>query len=69
MELGKMSLQELQAQGWVTATRELSHQIGWGYKILQYNNLVGCMAMSSSIWSQKQLEDPETQKRLFSRFV
>lgn len=68
MQVGNLSLKELQARGWVSQTPQLSHGIGWGYKILQYNAMFGCMAFSSSIWSQKELTNPETQKQLFARF-
>lgn len=67
-QLGQLTLSELQARGWVTQTRQLSHGIGWGYKILRYNGQLGCMAFSGDIYSQEDLEDKQNQINLFSCF-
>jgi hypothetical protein len=65
----KLTLPELQARGWVTQTQQLSHGIGWGYKILRFNGQLGCMAFSSQVYSQEELENEQNQAELFRRFL
>lgn len=64
-----LTLQQLQSKGWITQTLQLSHGIGWGYRILKYNAQLGCMAFSSSIYSQAELENEQNQINLFSKLM
>jgi hypothetical protein len=58
-----LTLSQLQAKGWVSQTQQLSHGIGWGYRILRKDG-----QFSSSIYSKEELEDEQNQINLFAQF-
>lgn len=63
-----LTLEQLQAKGWVTNTRQLVHGVGWSYLPLRPDYQLGGHSFKPPGYSQEELENPQTQQMLFSQY-